>query len=84
MSKRRRLIARPELRNGSPRYRSQASRPALQALYEALSPEQKAVFDQASGWRGRRGHRHGGWFGHRDGGERPRWRPEGHEQSDRE
>ena len=62
----------------------QASRPALQALYDALSPEQKAVFDQASGWRGWRGHRHGGWFGHRDGGESPRWRPEGHEQSDRE
>jgi hypothetical protein len=50
----------------------QASRPALQALYEALSPEQKAVFDQASRWHGWRGHRHGGWFGHHDG-EGPRW-----------
>jgi hypothetical protein len=31
----------------------QASRPALQALYEALSSEQKIVFDQRAGW-----HRH--------------------------
>jgi len=55
----------------------QVSRPALQALYDALSPEQKVVFDQTSRWRGWRGHRHGGWFGRRGGGEGPRWRWEG-------
>lgn len=38
----------------------QASRPALQALYDSLSPEQKVVFDQSVARRGhhRRGH---GW-----------------------
>jgi len=67
----------------------QASRPALQALYEALTPEQKALFDQASRWHGWRGHRHGGWFGHRDGDKGPRghwhdWQQEGHEQPGQE
>ena len=64
----------------------QASRPALQALYDALSPEQKVVFDQTSRWRG---HHHGGWFGHRDGGEGPHWgwrgfHHEGQEKPDQE
>ena len=44
----------------------QASRPALQVLYDSLNPEQKVVFDQASKWRGR----------HR-GGEGPHWRSQG-------
>jgi hypothetical protein len=54
----------------------QASRPALQALYEGLSPEQKVVFDQASRWHG---HHHRGeglhWHGFHD---------EGHERSSQE
>jgi len=61
----------------------QASRPALQALYEALTPEQKALFDQATRWQGWRGHRHGGWFGRRDG-EGPRWRWHGWQQEGQE
>jgi hypothetical protein len=56
----------------------QASRPALQALYDSLNPEQKVVFDQASEWRGR--HRRG---------EGPHWRSqdfhhEGHETPGKE
>jgi hypothetical protein len=56
----------------------QASRPALQALYDSLSPEQKVVFDQASRWRG-----------HHRGGEGPHWRwqgfhHEGHENPGQE
>ena len=53
----------------------QASRPALQALYDLLSPEQKALFDQASRWR--RHHRRGegphwGMQGfHHEGHEKP-------------
>lgn len=39
----------------------QASRPALQAVYEALSPEQKAVFDRAEA---RRHHRSHHWCHH--------------------
>ena len=57
----------------------QASRPALQALYDALSPEQKVVFDQASSWRGWRGHRHGGEGPHWQG-----WQHEGPERSGQE
>jgi len=52
----------------------QASRPALQALYESLSPEQKAVFDQASRWRGHRRDEgpHWGMQGfHHEGHEKP-------------
>jgi hypothetical protein len=52
----------------------QASRPALQALYDALSPEQKALFDQASRWHGhRRGEGpHWGMHGfHHEGHEKP-------------
>ena len=56
----------------------QASRPALQALYDALSPEQKAIFDQASRW-----------DGHRHRGEGPHWgmhgfHHEGHENPSQE
>jgi hypothetical protein len=56
----------------------QASRPALQALYDSLNPEQKAVFDQTSRWRS-----------HHRGGEGPRWHwqgfhHEGHEKPGQE
>jgi len=44
----------------------QASRPALQALYESLNAEQKVVFDQASRWRG-----------HHRRGEGPHWGMQG-------
>ncbi len=53
----------------------QASHPALQAIYEALTPEQRVLFDQASRWHGWHGHRHARWFGNRgDGdGQRGHW-----------
>jgi LTXXQ motif family protein len=35
----------------------QTSRPALQALYDALTPEQKVIFDQSTKWH--RHHHHG-------------------------
>ncbi len=41
----------------------QASKPALQALYDTLSPEQKTLFDQATAWHGHRRHHHGYWHG---------------------
>jgi hypothetical protein len=43
----------------------QAARPVLQTLYDSLTPEQKAGFDQAASWH-RHGHHRHGW-GHRDG-----------------
>jgi phytoene dehydrogenase-like protein len=44
----------------------QASRPALQTLYDSLTPEQKVTFDRAA-----HGHRHHGWQHNRwQGGER--------------
>lgn len=67
----------------------QASKPALQAFYDSLSPEQKAVFDQAEArhhphhhrWRHgfhtrRRGWRHEGWHGEGHEG----WRAQDREQ----
>lgn len=62
----------------------QASRPALQALYDALTPDQKALFDEAA--RRHRHHRHGhlGWRGREGhswrGGERRGWRADDREQ----
>jgi len=41
----------------------QASRPALQALYDSLSAEQKATFDQASMRHRSHRHHHHGWGG---------------------
>ena len=54
----------------------QVARPALLALYEALTPEQKLVFDQASRWHGHH-HRGEGWHWHGS-------HHEGHEQSGEE
>ncbi len=65
----------------------QASKPALQALYDALSPEQKALFDQAAV----RHHHHWYHFGHRwhhhgwqhegpHGEDHEGWHGEGHER----
>jgi len=36
----------------------QASRPALQALYEVLTPEQRVIFDHSTGWSRQDGRRH--------------------------
>jgi periplasmic protein CpxP/Spy len=64
----------------------QASKPALQALYDALSPEQKATFDRSQThhhhWRhhGHGWHHHGwqheGWHGEEHEG----WQGEDHER----
>lgn len=40
--------------------RIDAVKPTLVALYDTLSPEQKAVLDRPRGMMGREGHRHGG------------------------
>lgn len=47
----------------------QAERPALEALYASLTPEQKKLFDHMGG---RFGHRHDGHFGDEFGGEHGR------------
>jgi hypothetical protein len=43
-----------------------AEQPSLKALYDALSPEQKQVFDRPGpmGHDGHGPHGHGGWHGH--------------------
>jgi periplasmic protein CpxP/Spy len=53
----------------------QASKPALQALYDALNPEQKALFDRAA----QRRHRHHWHQWHHHG-----WQHEGHDGDDHE
>jgi hypothetical protein len=61
--------ARMEKRLSARLQQLQASRPALQALYDALTPEQKTLFDRSAVWHGHRGHHHGqgerheGWRG---------------------
>jgi hypothetical protein len=52
--------ARLEKRLSARLQQLQASRPALQALYDALTPDQKALLDSTAMRHGHRGHHHGG------------------------
>jgi LTXXQ motif family protein len=61
----------------------QASKPALQALYDSLSPEQKTVFDQAEAGHHHRGHRYG-WQHEGEGREGSHHRGEGWHHQDQE
>ena len=66
----------------------QASKPALQALYDALNPEQKALFDQAAAHHRHHWHHHGQqWHHHhdfhperQDGEDHEGWHGEHHER----
>ena len=62
----------------------QAAKPALQALYDALSPEQKAIFDQAEARHRHHWHHRGHWQHHhgwQHGGEdREGWHGQDHKR----